>query len=39
MRTGERLFPAGLRLISHWNLRDELKGSYGDPTRGSSGSG
>ncbi len=28
---GERLFPAGLRLISHWNLRDELKGRYGDP--------
>jgi hypothetical protein len=28
---GRRLFPAGLRLISHWNLRDELKGRYGDP--------
>jgi len=28
---GERLFPPGLRLISHWNLRDELKGRYGDP--------
>lgn len=28
---GNRLFPAGLRLISHWNLRDELKGRYGDP--------
>jgi hypothetical protein len=28
---GDRLFPAGLRLISHWNLRDELKGRYGDP--------
>jgi len=28
---GERPFPAGLRLISHWNLRDELKGRYGDP--------
>lgn len=28
---GERLFPSGLRLISHWNLRDELKGRYGDP--------
>ncbi|WP_211365496.1 hypothetical protein [Polyangium fumosum] len=27
----ERLFPAGLRLISHWNLRDELKADYGDP--------
>jgi hypothetical protein len=25
---GERLFPPGLRLISHWNLRDELKAQY-----------
>ena len=25
---GERLFPAGLRLLSHWNLRDELKSHY-----------
>nr|WP_276599415.1 hypothetical protein [Nannocystis sp. SCPEA4] len=29
--TGARLFPAGLRLISHWNLRDELKARYADP--------
>lgn len=29
--TGARLFPSGLRLISHWNLRDELKGRYADP--------
>ena len=28
---GTRLFPAGLRLISHWNLRDELKARYSDP--------
>ena len=28
---GERLFPRGLRLISHWNLRDELKADYADP--------
>ncbi|HME90287.1 MAG TPA: hypothetical protein VKE49_02610, partial [Myxococcaceae bacterium] len=28
---GERLFPKGLRLITHWNLRDELKGDYADP--------
>ncbi|MEW5855597.1 MAG: hypothetical protein AB2A00_42880 [Myxococcota bacterium] len=28
---GERLFPKGLRLISHWNLRDEIKGNYADP--------
>ena len=27
----QRLFPKGLRLISHWNLRDELKGNYADP--------
>ncbi len=27
---GQRLFPKGLRLISHWNLRDELKGNYAD---------
>ena len=25
---GERLFPAGQRLITHWNLRDELKAQY-----------
>ncbi len=28
---GERLFPAKLRLLSHWNLRDEIKADYGDP--------
>jgi hypothetical protein len=28
---GTRLFPARLRLISHWNLRDELKADYSDP--------
>jgi hypothetical protein len=28
---GKRLFPAGLRLISHWNLRDELKAHYATP--------
>jgi hypothetical protein len=27
---GERLFPAGLRLISHWGLRDELAAHYAD---------
>jgi hypothetical protein len=26
----ERLFPKGLRLLSHWNLRDELKSHYGE---------
>ncbi len=28
---GRRLFPQGMRLISHWNLRDELKSRYSDP--------
>lgn len=28
---GQRLFPAGQRLITHWNLRDELKAQYSDP--------
>jgi len=31
---GERLFPKGLRLISHWNLRDELKANYADAKTG-----
>jgi hypothetical protein len=26
----KRPFPAGLRLITHWNLRDELKARYAD---------
>ena len=29
-----RLFPAGKRLLSHWNLRDEIKACYGDPKDG-----
>ena len=28
---GHRRFPSGKRLISHWNLRDELKANYADP--------
>lgn len=28
---GGRPFPKGLRLITHWNLRDELKADYADP--------
>lgn len=28
---GERPFPEGLRLISHWGLRDELAAQYADP--------
>jgi hypothetical protein len=27
---GHRLFPSGLRLISHWNLRDDLKARYAE---------
>jgi hypothetical protein len=30
---GERLFPPRMRLLSHWNLRDELKTHYGDTDR------
>jgi NADH:ubiquinone oxidoreductase subunit len=26
-----RAFPKGKRLLSHWNLRDEVKASYGQP--------
>jgi len=28
---GNRPFPEGLRLITHWGLRDELKARYADP--------
>ena len=28
---GERLFPEGTRLISHWGLRDELASQYAEP--------
>jgi len=28
---GQRLFPEGLKLITHWNLRDELKAQYAEP--------
>jgi len=31
---GERLFPAKMRLLSHWNLRDELKSDYADEKNG-----
>jgi hypothetical protein len=27
---GVRLFPAKMRLLSHWNLRDEIKSDYAD---------
>ncbi len=29
-KDGRRLFRPKLRLLSHWNLRDELKGAYAD---------
>ncbi len=28
---GRRLFPPKMRLLSHWNLRDEIKSDYADP--------
>ena len=31
---GARLFPAGMRLLSHWNLRDEIKSDYDDAKTG-----
>jgi len=31
---GERLFPRDMRLITHWNLRDELKANYADKAAG-----
>lgn len=31
---GECLFPAEMKLISHWGLRDELKSDYSDKKRG-----
>ncbi len=31
---GARRFPSGQRLISHWNLRDELKANYADAEHG-----
>jgi hypothetical protein len=27
---GKKLFPDGMKLLSHWNLRDELKSDYAD---------
>jgi hypothetical protein len=31
---GNRLFPPKLRLLSHWNLRDEIKADYSDTKEG-----
>jgi hypothetical protein len=33
---GQRLFPAKLRLLSHWNLRDEIKANYTEGEKGLS---
>jgi hypothetical protein len=32
--TVQRLFPPKMRLLSHWNLRDEIKADYADPQNG-----
>jgi hypothetical protein len=31
---GQRLFPSKMRLLSHWNLRDEIKADYSDSSNG-----
>jgi hypothetical protein len=31
---GQRLFPPNMRLLSHWNLRDEIKADYPDAQTG-----
>jgi hypothetical protein len=33
-QNGERLFAPKLRLLSHWNLRDEIKADYADAQHG-----
>jgi len=33
-QNGQRLFPPKLRLLSHWNLRDEIKADYADHEHG-----
>ena len=33
-RQGQRLFPPKMRLLSHWNLRDEIKSDYADKDKG-----
>jgi hypothetical protein len=32
---GRRLFPKGVRLLTHWNLRDQIKADYAEPDRAS----
>lgn len=31
---GEKLFPKGMKLLSHWNLRDEIKSNYANDKNG-----
>ncbi len=31
---GQRVFPPKMRLLSHWNLRDEIKADYADSSSG-----
>jgi hypothetical protein len=31
---GQRMFPPKMRLLSHWNLRDEIKADYADSSSG-----
>ena len=31
---GQRIFPPKMRLLEHWNLRDEIKADYSDPKQG-----
>lgn len=33
-QNGQSLFPPKLRLLSHWNLRDEIKADYADAQHG-----
>ncbi|MFO7874387.1 MAG: hypothetical protein R6U62_07880 [Bacteroidales bacterium] len=28
---GEQLFPEGMKLLAHWNIRDEIRSNYGQP--------
>ena len=28
---GETIFPEGMKLLAHWNIRDEIKSNYGQP--------
>ncbi|MDA3868097.1 MAG: hypothetical protein PF489_15305 [Salinivirgaceae bacterium] len=33
-KAGEKLFPAEMKLLSHWNIRDEIKSNYADKDNG-----